>query len=100
MLRFCRGQRTSQIMIGTRAPTTVSVLRSARAGWAQCIERRTLYGQLGEREAARNALRELLVLRPDFATMARQEAAKLWWDSELVEHLIDGLRKARLDITG
>jgi len=76
------------------------VLRSARAGWAQCIERRTLYGQLGEREAARNALRELLVLRPDFATMARQEAAKLWWDSELVEHLIDGLRKARLDITG
>ena len=76
------------------------MLRSARAGWAQCIERRTLYGQLGEREAARNALRELLVLRPDFATMARQEAAKLWWDSELVEHLIDGLRKARLDITG
>ena len=71
------------------------MLRSARAGWVQCIERR-----LGEREAARNALRELLVLRPDFATMARQEAAKLWWDSELVEHLIDGLRKARLDITG
>ena len=83
------------------------MLRSARAGWVQCIERR-----LGEREAARNALRELppslmtvgwvdkIVLRPDFATMARQEAAKLWWDSELVEHLIDGLRKARLDITG
>ena len=76
------------------------MLRSARAGWAQCIERRTLYGQLGEREAARNALRELLVLRPDFATMARQEAAKLWWDSEMIERLIDGLRKARLDITG
>ena len=74
------------------------MLRSARAGWAQCIERRTLYGQLGEREAARNALREFLVLRPDFATMARQEAAKLWWDSELVEHLIDGLHKAGLEI--
>ena len=76
------------------------MLRSARAGWAQCIERRTLYGQLGEREAARNSERELLVLRPDFSTMARQELAKLWWDSEMIEHLIDGLRKAGLDITG
>ena len=76
------------------------MLRSARAGWAQCIERRTLYGQLGEREAARNSERELLVLRPDFSTMARQELAKLRWDSEMIERLIDGLRKARLDITG
>jgi len=32
--------------------------------------------------------------------MARQELAKLWWDSEMIEHLIDGLRKARLDVTG
>ena len=34
------------------------------------------------------------------ATMARQELAKLRWDSEMIERLIDGLRKARLDITG
>jgi len=32
--------------------------------------------------------------------MARQELAKLRWDSEMIERLIDGLRKARLDITG
>jgi hypothetical protein len=32
--------------------------------------------------------------------MARQELAKLRWDSEMIERLIDGLRKAGLDITG
>jgi tetratricopeptide (TPR) repeat protein len=55
------------------------------------------YGQLGEREAARKALRELLAIRPDFAVVAREELGK-WWDPELVEHLIAGLRKAGLEI--
>jgi len=54
-------------------------------------------GQLGQREPAQNALRELLVLRPDFATSVRRDYAK-WWDSKTVEHLIDGLRKAGLDV--
>jgi len=57
------------------------------------------YGQLGEMEAARSALRALVALRPDFALVAREEVAK-WWDPELVEHLIDGLRKAGLEIAG
>ncbi|MGH9495578.1 MAG: protein kinase domain-containing protein [Candidatus Sulfotelmatobacter sp.] len=56
-------------------------------------------GQLGQREAAQKALQELLALRPDFAAAARQEYGK-WYDSEEVEHLIDGLRKAGLDILG
>lgn len=55
------------------------------------------YGQLGERNAARNALRALLALRPDFAAVAREELGK-WFGPELVEHLIDGLRKAGLEI--
>ena len=54
-------------------------------------------GQLGQREAAEKELREVLALRPDFATAARREYAK-WYDSDLVEHLIDGLRKAGLEI--
>ena len=54
-------------------------------------------GQLGQREAARKAVRDLLALRPDFGAAARQEYAK-WYDSEQVEHLIDGLRKAGLEI--
>ncbi len=56
-------------------------------------------GQLGQREAAKKELRELLTLRPDFATAARREYAK-WHDSETVEHMIEGLRKAGLEIAG
>jgi TolB-like protein len=55
------------------------------------------HGQLGEREAAGKALRDLLTLRPDFAVVAREVSSK-WCDSELVEHLMDGLRKAGLDV--
>jgi tetratricopeptide (TPR) repeat protein len=45
-----------------------------------------LYGQLGEREAADNSVRELLALKPDFPLIARNEFAK-WY-----------LRKAGLEI--
>jgi hypothetical protein len=54
-------------------------------------------GQLGERKAARNALRELLAIRTDFAVVAREELGK-WWQPELVEHLMDGLHNAGLEI--
>jgi len=57
------------------------------------------YGQLGENDAAGKALRELLNLRPDFAVTARKEVEK-WWNPEYVEHFIDGLRKAGLEIAG
>ena len=54
-------------------------------------------GQLGRQEEAWKAVQDLLALRPDFATAARQEYAK-WYETEVGEHLIDGLRKAGLDI--
>ena len=54
-------------------------------------------GQLGRREEAQKALENLLALRPDFAMTARQEYAK-WYDPEHIEHLVDGLRKAGLEI--
>ncbi|HXJ94743.1 MAG TPA: protein kinase, partial [Terriglobia bacterium] len=52
-------------------------------------------GQLGEH--AQKALKELLVIRPDFARTARQEFGK-WFDDELAEHYVEGLRKAGLHI--
>jgi len=55
------------------------------------------HGQIGERDAADKALQELLRLRPDFAATVRAELAK-WWTPEYVEHFIDGLRKAGLDV--
>jgi hypothetical protein len=55
------------------------------------------YGQLGETESARSAVNELLALKPDYASIARVELGKLF-DPDLVEHMIDGLRKAGLKI--
>lgn len=54
-------------------------------------------GQMGRQEEARKAVQDLLALRPDFAAAARREYAK-WYDSELIEQLVDGLRKAGLEI--
>ena len=65
--------------------------------WRTQLAFATAYAQLGERDGARDAVRELLALRPDFAVVAREELGK-WWDQELIEHLIDGLRKAGLEI--
>jgi TolB-like protein/tetratricopeptide (TPR) repeat protein len=55
------------------------------------------YGQLGEQQRARAALRELHALLPDFGAVAREEFRK-WFDVELTEHMLDGLRKAGLDV--
>jgi TolB-like protein/tetratricopeptide (TPR) repeat protein len=65
--------------------------------WRTNVALATAYGQLGEREAACNAVRELLALRPDFRVVAREELGKML-DPELVEHLVEGLRKAGLEI--
>jgi TolB-like protein/Tfp pilus assembly protein PilF len=55
------------------------------------------HGQLGERAAASRALQDLLKMRPDFAATVRMNIEK-WWDSDFVEHLMDGWRKAGLEI--
>jgi len=56
------------------------------------------YAQLGERDAAGKELRDLLRVRPGIAVWAR-EGLRRYHDPELVEHYIDGLRKAGLGIT-
>jgi tetratricopeptide (TPR) repeat protein len=54
-------------------------------------------GQLGRREEAGKVLEKVLALRPDFAATVRQEYAK-WFDPERIEPVIEGLRKAGLQI--
>jgi TolB-like protein len=54
-------------------------------------------GQLGQEAAANNALQTLLMQRPDLARLPREELA-IWWQPDLVEHLIVGLRKAGLEV--
>jgi TolB-like protein/Tfp pilus assembly protein PilF len=65
--------------------------------WRNELALAATYGQLGELEQARSAAQELLSARPEFATVAREECRK-WWDPDLVEQIIDGLRKAGLEI--
>jgi TolB-like protein/Flp pilus assembly protein TadD len=55
------------------------------------------YAQLGETEAARKSLQDMLALKPDYAEVARELHGK-WIQPDLVEQLLDGLRKAGLEI--
>ncbi len=55
------------------------------------------YGQLGEHEKAAESLREIFRLKPDYATAGRERLDK-WFDAEFAGHMIDGLRKAGLEI--
>ncbi|MGH9948233.1 MAG: hypothetical protein ACRD6X_13695 [Pyrinomonadaceae bacterium] len=56
-----------------------------------------VYGQLGELEAGAESVKELLKLRPNFAVEAREEMLKQV-NPDIADHLIEGLRKAGLDI--
>jgi TolB-like protein len=52
-------------------------------------------GQLGEQRVAKQSLQTLLMQRPDIAQRPREELA-IWWQPDMVEHLIVGLRRAGL----
>jgi TolB-like protein/cytochrome c-type biogenesis protein CcmH/NrfG len=56
-----------------------------------------VYGQLGRKEEAKAAIRELLKLVPDYALKVREDQLK-WHDVDWVEHFVEGLRKAGLEI--
>jgi adenylate cyclase len=55
------------------------------------------YGQLGDLGGANKALQDLLKVRPDFAATLRKDIEK-WWEPEYVKRLIDGWRRAGLEI--
>jgi non-specific serine/threonine protein kinase len=55
------------------------------------------YAQVGQMDAARKSLRDMLALKPDYGVVARELHGK-WIEPELVEQLMDGLRKAGLEI--
>ena len=55
------------------------------------------YAQLGEMDAAHKSIQDMLALKPDYAEVARELHGK-WIQPDLVEQLLDGLRKAGLEI--
>jgi hypothetical protein len=44
------------------------------------------------------AVKELVALKPDFADVVREDYETWLGPSELVDHIIEGCRKARLDV--
>jgi hypothetical protein len=60
--------------------------------------RSAAHGQLGQREAAADALRELLTLSPDLARIARDDLEKWYVEKDVVDHVLEGFRKAGLEI--
>ncbi|HSF19511.1 MAG TPA: protein kinase [Vicinamibacteria bacterium] len=65
--------------------------------WAEHMMIAAACGQLGEREAASKALSTVLRMRPGVAATVRQDIEK-WWEPAYVERIIDGWRKAGLDV--
>ena len=58
----------------------------------------SICGHLGRRAEAEAAVQDLLKLEPDFAAHARQNIESWHFASGLLEPLLDGLRKAGLEI--
>jgi TolB-like protein/tRNA A-37 threonylcarbamoyl transferase component Bud32 len=56
------------------------------------------YGQLGESAESKHAMGDVLALRPDFAQIARENLSRWLGPGDLLEHVLDGLRKAGLNI--
>jgi hypothetical protein len=57
-----------------------------------------IYGQLGQEEQARAAARQLLQMDPDFEENAWYEFQIRNFPEEMMEHMVEGLRKAGLSI--
>jgi len=65
--------------------------------WPMYAMLSAVYGQLGDTAAATKAVRELHRVRPDFAATGQADVEK-WWDPRFVEHLMEGWRKAGLEM--
>src|SRR5207249_676980 len=59
-----------------------------------------VYARLGKMDAARDSIKDLLARAPDYATRMRSEMGTIWHvrDPDLVEKLVEDLRKAGLKI--
>jgi adenylate cyclase len=66
--------------------------------WRTWFVRTLALAQLGRIEEAEAALKRMLELYPEFADDPRGECEKWNWSPELIEHMLDGLGKAGLDI--
>lgn len=64
--------------------------------WQSNLAQAAACGQLGDRKNGRRSLDALEAAWPGFDAVARAELSK-WWDSAMVDRLLDGLHKAESD---
>ena len=84
---------------GEYEPALAEALKINTPGfWANHSALAQVYGQLGRLDEARAAAATLLELNPTFREKAREELRKFFHAADHIEHAIDGLRKASLDI--
>jgi TolB-like protein/tetratricopeptide (TPR) repeat protein len=80
-----------------RAALGFALMANLPGHWFMHAAMSAAYGQLGDSVAATKALQDLLKVRPNFAATVRKDIEK-WWEPEYVERMIDGWRKAGLEI--
>lgn len=85
---YRKGDYTTAVEIATR----IDMPRF----WQSNLALAAAYGQLGDGEKARRSLNALEECRPEFLPAAREELSR-WWDSALVDRLLDGIQKADSD---
>ena len=66
----------------------------------QCLVLAATCGQLGRFDEARAHVDTLLTVGPELAANVRAECRKWLASEELIEHIVDGLRKAGLEVDG
>jgi TolB-like protein/Tfp pilus assembly protein PilF len=66
--------------------------------WGSHVFLAAIYGQLGRAREARIAVENLNRVFPDFRASARRELEKWFQTTEMLDHLVDGLVKAGLEI--
>jgi tetratricopeptide (TPR) repeat protein len=67
--------------------------------WPSHMMLAAIYAQLGRIGEARVAVENLNQLFPDFGAWARRELAKWFVAAEMQDHVVDGLRKAGLELS-
>jgi serine/threonine protein kinase/tetratricopeptide (TPR) repeat protein len=65
--------------------------------WRRCVIVAAAHAQLDEIDEARKALRDLLVMKPDYAEFGPRFFSR-WFQPEMAERIANGLRKAGLEI--
>jgi tetratricopeptide (TPR) repeat protein len=80
-----------------RAALEIASKMNQTSNWGAWALTAAAFGQLGDREGAAKAIHELLRLRPDAISRLREDCDK-WFDAEHAAHIMEGFRKAGMDI--